>query len=353
MPGRKSSMFKLKEAFESVQLNAPTRKMENWKYTPVTTLLETEFHAGQNTGRPTGSPYPRSTKLLQHPFANLALEIADETKIIEIKENLSSPMQINYINEKNKVKIMHQRINIAENIHAEIIFDYFSIDDSACFSNILTEVVLEKNSKLSIYKKQTLNHKSFLIDFILVNQAEGSSFYSFTLDKGAALSRTDIEVHLNQPHAEASVHGFYHTVGSQLADHHSVIHHHAPHCQSSEHYRGILDDNSKAVFNGKVVIDRDAQKTSTQQLNKNILLSSKAEIDTKPELEIYANDVKAKHGATIGQLDEQALFYLLARGIEKTAAITLLMNGFAKEVFLTIPSKEIQKFLLDSVEGSK
>ncbi len=349
MPGRKSLMFKLQEAFESIQLNAPTRKMENWKYTPVAKLLETEFNIDFIRAT-AGSPYKRPTQLSQHPFANLALETAAEIKIIEIKERLLSPMQINYSNEKNKAQAVHQRIHVAENIHAEIIFDHFSVDNSACFFNIFTEIVLEKNSKLSIYKKQTLNNISSLIDFILVNQAEGSSFYSFTLDKGAALSRTDIEVHLNQPHAEASVHGFYQTIGSQVADHHSVIHHHAPHCQSSEHYRGILNDSSKAVFNGKIIIDQDAQKTSAQQLNKNILLSSKAEIDTKPELEIYADDVKAKHGATIGQLDEQALFYLLARGIEKTEAITLLMIGFAKEVFLAIPNKKVQESLLELLQ---
>ena len=243
--------------------------------------------------------------------------------------------------------MIHQRIHIAENVSAEMVFDYSSEDDSACFSNIFTEIILEKNARLSIYKNQKLNQNSFLIDFMLVNQASGSSFYSFTLDKGAALSRTDIVVHLNEPHAEASVHGFYHTVAHQVADHHSVIHHHAPHCQSSEHYRGILDDQSKAIFNGKIVIDKDAQKTSTQQLNKNILLSSKAEIDTKPELEIYANDVKAKHGATVGQLDDQALFYLMARGIEKSEAMQLLLSGFSNEVFLTIPNKEIREFLME------
>jgi len=355
-------MFKLKEAFEKFQLTIPNRKTENWKYTPILKLLDVEFKVGHvgatgwspserpaadQTGRPAGSPYPRPTQLSPHPFANLVLEMANETKTIDIKESLASPMQINFINKENKATIIHQRIHVAENISAEIVFDHASDDESACFSNILTEIVLEKNAQLAIYKNQKLNHNSFIIDFFLVDQAEGSTFYSFTLDKGAALSRTDFSVNLNEPHASASVHGFYHTVGNQVADHHSVIHHHVPHCQSSENYRGILDDRSKAIFNGKVIIDKNAQKTSTQQLNKNILLSSQAEVDTKPELEIYADDVKAKHGATVGQLDEKALFYLLARGIEKSEALILLMNGFSKEVFLTIPNKNIQEFLLE------
>lgn len=340
-------MFKLKEIFDDFQLTIPSRKLENWKYTPVQKLFETEFNAGLDIGRPTARPYTSATQLLAHPFADIAIAMASEVKILKITESFSAPMQMNFVNKENKASIIHQRIHVAENISAEIVLNHISEDDSACFTNLLTEIILEKNAKLTIYKNQTLNHNSFLIDFILVSQASSSSFYSFTLDKGAALSRTDFVVHLNEPQAEASVHGFYHTVGNQVADHHSVIHHHAPHCQSSEHYRGILDDSSKAIFNGKVVIDQDAQKTSTQQLNKNILLSSKAEVDTKPELEIYANDVKAKHGATVGQLDESALFYLMARGIEKSAALTLLMSGFSKEVFDTIPNKQVQKFLLE------
>ena len=355
-------MFKLKEAFEKFQLNIPTRKTENWKYTPILKLLDAEFRVGHvgatgwspsempvtnQTGRPTGSPYPRPAQLSPHPFANLAVAVADEMQIIEITESLSSPMKIDFINKENKAKNIHQRIHIAENIQAEIIFNHTSEEDSACFANIFTEIVLEKNAKLNIYKNQKLNNKSFLIDFILVDQSEGSSFYSFTLDNGAALSRTDFIVNLNQSHSETSLHGFYNTIENQVADHHSVIHHHAPHCQSSEHYRGILNDSSKAIFNGKVIIDQDAQKTSTEQLNKNILLSNKAEIDTKPELEIYANDVKAKHGATVGQLDDQALFYLMARGIEKTEAMRLLMAGFSNAVFQTIPNKTISAFLME------
>ena len=343
-------MFKLKEAFEKFQLKIPTRKTENWKYTSIQKLLDAEFNSNSiaNQIRATaGSPYKRPTQLSMHPFAEIAIESANEIKKIEIKESLSSPIKIDFNNQQNTAINIHQRIHVAENCSAEIMFNHASEDDTACFANIFTEIVLEKNATLNIYKNQKLNQKSFAIDFFLVDQSENSSFYSFTLDKGAALSRTDFIVNLNQSHAETSVHGIYFTVGEQIADHHSVIHHHAPHCQSSEHYRGIINDRSKAIFNGKIIIDRDAQKTSTKQLNKNLLLSNQAEIDTKPELEIYADDVKASHGATVGQLDDHALFYLLARGIEKTEAIALLTAGFTKEVILSIPNKNIQAYFVE------
>jgi Fe-S cluster assembly protein SufD len=335
-------MFKLQEVFEKFQLNIPTRKTENWKYTSIQKLLNIDFNADLNRASAT-SPYKGSAQLSAHPFANLSIAAANEIKKIEIKEPILLPIKIDSINKENTAKNIHQSIHVAENIHAEILFNHDSEDDSACFSNIFTEIVLEKNAKLSIYKKQTLNNQSFLINFILVEQAENSSFYSFTLDQGAALSRTDFSVHLNGHDAEVNLQGVYLTSQQQVADHHSVIYHHAPHCQSKQHYRGIVNDQSKAIFNGKIVIEKDAQKSSTQQLNKNILLSNQAEVDTKPELEIYADDVKASHGATIGQLDMQALFYLQARGISLDEAKALLIEGFLQEVFLSISNNEIRE----------
>lgn len=294
--------------------NIPTRKMENWKYAPIQKFLDAQFNAG----------------------------ITEPLNTLNMTEPPSSPIVIKYLQEKNTATMRHQRISIAENVQADIIFEYISEDDTVCFTNILTEITLEKNARLSIYKKQTLNNKSFLLDFIVVNQSHNSEFYSFTLDKGASFSRTDFSVHLNEQYAKTNLQGVYVISGEQCADHHSVIYHHVPHCHSQQHYRGILDHASKAIFNGKIVIEKNAQKSVTQQLNKNLLLSNQAEVDTKPELEIYADDVKASHGATVGQLDQQALFYLQARGIELEEAKALLMDGFLQEVFLSINNKELQ-----------
>ena len=312
-------MFKLTDIFEQCGWKEiPTRKMENWRYTPIQKILDVEFSS-----------------------------FSKKNECIEIKISTKEPMHLNYQYSKNSAISLNQKIIISENISAEIIFDHISDDDTACFANIFTEIILKKNAKLSIYKKQTLNNHSFLIDFITVHQAENSKFYGFTLDKGAALSRTDFIVHLNESRAEVSLQGVYLTSHEQVADHHSVIYHHAPHCQSKEHYRGIVQDKSKAIFNGKIVIEKDAQKSVTQQLNKNLLLSNQAEVDTKPELEIYADDVKASHGATVGKLDQQALFYLRTRGIKESEAKALLMTGFAQEVFFTIPNLALRDYFVE------
>ncbi|MCD8543208.1 MAG: SufD family Fe-S cluster assembly protein [Gammaproteobacteria bacterium] len=178
-----------------------------------------------------------------------------------------------------------------------------------------------------------------------VTQKENSTFSATTIDNGAALSRTDIFVNLDAPYAKTSLQGIFETTNQQIADHHSIINHHAPFCESMQHYRGIANDSSTGIFNGKVIIEKNAQKSIVNQLNKNLLLSNKATINTKPELEIYADDVKASHGATVGQLDEQALFYLQSRGIETNDARQLLIDGFLYAIFSTIKNKNIAEYL--------
>ncbi len=345
-------MTKLEQIFQGYPF--PIRKMENWKYTPLKKLLSSEF----NVDIAAATYFDHSelatdgdTLLKQHPFAKLAIINAKKIELLEITTQSSAPIVIKQTQKNNAVHMQHQRIRVAENVHAEILIEYSSEDNTPCFSNVFTEISLEKNATLSMYKKQTLNNHSFLIDYISVNQAENSTFNSVTLDKGAALSRTDMEVHLHGLHATTSLQGVYLTVDEQVADHHSVIRHHAPYCQSKQHYRGVLDGKSKAIFNGKVVFEQDAQKSSTQQLNKNLLLSNQAEIDTKPELEIYADDVKASHGATVGQLDQQALFYLQARGIALEQAKALLMDGFLQEVFLSIENKDVRNSFVEATGG--
>lgn len=325
----------------------PTRKIENWKYTPLNSILNTSFDihlnpiSHENQKDLINSELNKDV-LSNHPFALLALNYAESKELIHIKESCSSPIHIRCEEENNKANFYHKKIIIEENVQADIIFEHDSLDNSPCFSSFLIEIILEKNASLSFYKKQSINSSSFLFDFILVNQKENSFFNSFTLDKGAALSRTDFLVHLNAPYAKAHVQGAYITQEKQIADHHSLIYHHAPYCQSKEHYRGIAKDQSKGIFNGKIVIEKQAQKSVTEQLNKNLLLSNQAEIDTKPELEIYADDVKASHGATIGQLDKASLFYLQARGLSLDHATFLLMHGFLTAVFSDIKNKEIQ-----------
>lgn len=336
-------MPKLGETFPTLVF--PTRAWENWKYISLQQLRETSFNFPSpftvNTEK------PRDTSLQDHPFAALALHYGKKIDDLEISAPQATFLNNVYTQEKNGVQLQHQRIRITEKNSVEIQMQHVSQDDSACFSALFLEIFLEKEAQLSVYKQQQLNPQSFLVEYIVVHQAQHSSFYHVNLDQGATLARTDVVVHLNEPHASAQLCGAYLTAGKQTADHHSVIYHHAPQSRSAVHYRGILKEQSKAVFNSKVIMKRGAQKSSTQQLNKNILLSNQAEIDTKPELEIYTDDIQATHGATVGQLDLQALFYLQARGIERAEAQALLLQGFLQEVFLSIPNSTIQEQFLE------
>jgi len=170
-----------------------------------------------------------------------------------------------------------------------------------------------------------------------VEQAADSSYISHNFQAGAAWSRLDLAVSLSAAGAEAELNGFYAVNGRQHLDNHTRVDHLAPHTTSRELYRGILDGQGRAVFNGKVVVAPHAVKTDAAQANHNLLLSRGVEIDTKPELEIYADDVKCSHGATVGQLDEQQLFYLRSRGIDAEAARGLLVGAFAERLMALLP----------------
>jgi Fe-S cluster assembly protein SufD len=172
-----------------------------------------------------------------------------------------------------------------------------------------------------------------------------SSYRTTTINFGAALSRHDIRVQMDHEGAECSVDGLYMVDGNQHTDTHSVIDHRQPHCTSHQLYKGILDGKSRAVFNGKVFVRHDAQKTDARQTNKNLLLSTDARIDTKPQLEIFADDVKCTHGAAVGQIDEEEKFYLESRGINPALARNMLTYGFAEEVIERIGIASIRREL--------
>jgi Fe-S cluster assembly protein SufD len=168
-------------------------------------------------------------------------------------------------------------------------------------------------------------------------QDRDSHFHSMSLSVGGALVRNDINTTFLAPGGQCSLDGLYLASGGQHVDHHTSIDHRAPRCRSEELYKGVLDGRATAVFNGKVFVRHDAQKSDAQQANKNLLLSEEAVVNTKPQLEIFADDVKCSHGATIGRLDEDALFYLRSRGIDESAARTILVRGFVNQVIERIP----------------
>jgi Fe-S cluster assembly protein SufD len=178
-----------------------------------------------------------------------------------------------------------------------------------------------------------------------VDQARDSHYRSFSMAMGGAIARHNLHLRLNEENIEALMYGLYLTRGEQLVDNHTVIHHDRPNCRSWEVYKGVLDGRSRAVFNGKVLVSPEAQKTDAKQTNRNLLLSDQAKVDTKPQLEIFADDVKCTHGATVGRLDEVALFYARSRGVPAADAQRLLTYAFAAEVISEVALEPVREEL--------
>jgi len=237
-------------------------------------------------------------------------------------------------------------IILSENSQATIIESYIGLDEeSDYFTNTISEVCLQENAQLQHYKIQQENMKSYHIGNLRIAQAANSRIESHSISLGALLARNDIHSRLEGEGAEIMLNGLYMAIGRQHVDNHTRVDHLKPHTRSHEIYRGVLNDHARGVFNGKVIVHKDAQKTDAVQSNANLLLSDNAEVDTKPELEIYADDVKCAHGATVGQLDQDMLFYLRSRSIDETTAKSLLTYAFADEVIRQIRLDPIRKRL--------
>ncbi len=225
---------------------------------------------------------------------------------------------------------------------ATIIESYESAGDGVYFTNAVVEVFVSENARITHYKVQRESERAFHIAETRAELERDAAYELTTVTLGAQLSRHGINVRLAHEGASCVVDGLYLVSTGQHADTHSLIDHIAPHCTSRQVYKGILDGKSRAVFNGKVFVRRDAQKTDAQQTNKNLLLSPDARVDTKPQLEIFADDVKCAHGATVGQLAEEELFYLLSRGLHPELARNLLTYGFAEELVEKIKIESIK-----------
>jgi len=207
----------------------------------------------------------------------------------------------------------------------------------------VTELILGDGAVVEHAKFQDESRSAFHVAAIHAHLGRSCNFISHSIATGARLSRNTIRAALAGEGIECILNGLYLTRGDQLADHHMVVEHARPHCNSHEYYNGILDGRSKGVFHGRILVQRAAQKTDAKQTNKNLLLSEDATVDTKPQLEIYADDVKCTHGATVGQLNEESVFYLRARGIGAETARRMLIHAFAGEIIERIrhaPARE-------------
>ena len=256
--------------------------------------------------------------------------------ITDFKQNL-------FLNTRNLVIL-------GENSHLRLVQCDDSINHDVTFINSVTEVKIGKNSSLDHYKLQNKDDHTTLINSMYFNQDEGSSLSTNAISLNGGLIRNLSHVTLSGRHCSADVYGLYLMDRYQHVDNQVYINHLAPECISRELFKGVLDDHASGVFNGHIKVHRDAQQTNAFQTNRNILLSDKASIDTKPFLEIYADDVKCSHGATIGQLDAEALFYIRSRGISESNAKILLMYAFAAEVINKISIPELRQRMDDMVK---
>jgi Fe-S cluster assembly protein SufD len=272
---------------------------------------------------------------------------------------VAEPVQLIYISSaKNSGEtILPRNLVIAEaNSKLTVVESYISTGNVAYFTNAVTEILAGDNARVEHVKLQDEALDSFHIATIAgeFGRASNVTVHSFAL--GAKLSRTNIRTKLAGEGLECILNGLYLTRGEQLADHHMIVEHAQPHCASHEYFNGILDDKSKGVFHGRIYVHPIAQKTDAKQTNKNLLLSDDATADTKPQLEIYADDVKCTHGATIGQLNDESIFYLRSRGIGTDTARQMLIHAFAGEIIERIkcePAREvIDKLVWDRLEAN-
>ena len=272
---------------------------------------------------------------------------------------VAEPVQLIYISsaQKSGEAILPRNLVIAEaNSRVTVVESYLSTANTAYFTNAVTEIVAGDNAKVEHVKVQDEALAAFHIATIAgeFGRASHVSVHSFAL--GARLSRNNIRTKLAGEGLECVLNGLYLTKDSQLADHHMIVEHAQPHCASHEYFNGILDDHSRGVFHGRILVREIAQKTDAKQTNKNLLLSDDATADTKPQLEIYADDVKCTHGATIGQLNDESIFYLRARGIGTDMARQMLIHAFAGEIIERIqcePAREvIDKLVWDRLEAN-
>ncbi len=272
---------------------------------------------------------------------------------------ISEPIQLIYISSaKNSGEtILPRNLIIAEaNSKLTVVESYLTTSNVAYLTNAVTEIFAGENAKVEHVKLQDEAPTAYHIATIAGEFGRASNVSVHSIALGAKISRNNIRTHLAGEGLECVLNGLYLTKDEQLADHHMIVEHAQPHCASHEYFNGILDDKSKGVFHGRILVREIAQKTDAKQTNKNLLLSDDATADTKPQLEIYADDVKCTHGATIGRLNAESIFYLRSRGMSQDTARQMLIHAFAGEIIERIqcePAREvIDKLVWDRLEAN-
>lgn len=285
-----------------------------------------------------------------HPFVALNTAFIQDGAFIEVPKGvaLEKPVEILYVSTASDSPwVAHPRnlVIAAQGSQLTVVETYVALVDGIYFNNAVTEIVAEDNARVDYIKLQDENREGFHVAAVLAYAARNAGVVTNSIQFGARLGREELTTVLDGEGAEAYLYGLYVTDGQQLIDNHTAIDHAQPHCSSREFYRGILDGKSTAVFNGKILVRKDAQKTDSKQSDKNLLLSESATINTKPQLEIFADDVKCTHGATIGQIDPESIFYLRSRGLGLAEARSLLVEAFAAEIVDHVKFEPLRKRL--------
>lgn len=333
------------------RLGFPAVKSEDWKYTNVAAVAGIEWNLD---GRPDRTPADIDFDLLakfkveRNGFAALNLAFADVATLRIGKDTIvDQPIEFKFAASDGSAIFPHLLIIAEAGSKATVVESYSSPGNG--FTNVAVQVVVEHDANLTHYRVQKESPETFHYGVTEVSLGRGSVYNATNINLGAALSRHDIEVKFEAEGGEAWVDGLYMLNGTQHSDTHSIIDHIVPNCKSHQSYKGVLNDKARGVFNGKVFVREDAHGTDAQQSNKNLLLSNEARVDTKPQLEIFNDDVKCAHGATVGQLEEEELFYLLTRGLPENLARNLLTYGFAEEIINKIDVPSIKGELDESV----
>ncbi len=284
-------------------------------------------------------------------LTSLNTAFASEGAFINIPKNkvADKPIEIVYFSTKNEDNLWlnpRNLIVVGENAQVQIVERHQSLGSDLVLTNSVTEIFVEKNAVLDYYKIQNDELEANLIDNTYISQQQGSNASVHTFSFGGNLTRNNLNFYHFGEHIESTLKGVTIIEDKQHVDHYTLVHHAQPNCESHQDYKGIFGGNATGVFNGKIYVDKIAQKTNAFQQNNNILMSEKATINAKPQLEIFADDVKCSHGCTIGQLDESALFYMRQRGIPQKEARALLMYAFTNDVISSIKISSLQQRIM-------
>ncbi len=273
---------------------------------------------------------------------------------VEKNTVIEKPVHIIHVGSADENAILNFRnlIIAEENAQLTVVESYSVLaTQSKLFNNTLTEIVVSENAHVDHYKVQDEGDSGNSVNTTQVIQKKSSVFNTHTFTLSGSLVRNNLNIVLDAEHIESHLNGLYLTSGTQIIDNHTLVDHRKPNCNSNELYKGIIEDKSSATFNGKIYVRKDAQKTNAFQSNKNILLSDDGTINTKPQLEIYADDVKCSHGTSTGKLDEEKIFYLRARGLSESTAKKMLMHAFASEVVDTVKIEELRDYIEAQITG--